>query len=254
MEKDKNLLARFNEPIDIKEFSEVKEDVNLFEDALTPEEIIAKPEVKDEEVLPFHKDPKVKRYIEKELDKRITALQERPIVPQEVITKSDEFKDVIDSFTAIIGNDSPEKVNALNSLQKALAGLDERAVKKAEDKILEIRNREIEAEKRAEKELEDAFDAIEDTFSVDLRSNSKVRKDFLSFAEKIAPKDREGNIIDYPDMLSAWETYESIKRNVPSRAKELASRSMTRPTGSEVPAQKGVGWSAVDEYLESLQN
>ena len=178
---------------------------NMFEqpkDNMFGEETI-EPKQEDEKPLPFHKDPKVLKFIEKEVAKR-TERQE----PKEPLkAEEDEFKDVIESFTAIIGNDTPEKVRALNDLQKALNGSSQKAAYLAEQKILEIKNREEEADRQAEEELENAFDEIEETYDVDLSKNHKLRSEFVSFVEKIAPKNRDGEIVDYPDMNSAWETF-----------------------------------------------
>ena len=207
--------------------------------------------IEDEKPLPFHKDPKVLKFIEKEVAKR-TERQE----PRETLkAEEDEFKDVIESFTAIIGNDTPEKVRALNDLQKALNGSSQKAASLAEQKILEIKNREEEADRQAEEELENAFDEIEETYDVDLSKNHKLRSEFVTFVEKIAPKNRDGEIVDYPDMNSAWETFSEMKRSTaqPSRAKELASRGMQRSAETSVKQEKAINWNAVDEFMDTLK-
>ena len=207
--------------------------------------------IEDEKPLPFHKDPKVLKFIEKEVAKR-TERQE----PRETLkAEEDEFKDVIESFTAIIGNDTPEKVRALNDLQKALNSSSQKAASLAEQKILEIKNREEEADRQAEEELENAFDEIEETYDVDLSKNHKLRSEFVSFVEKIAPKNRDGEIVDYPDMNSAWETFSEIKKSTvqPSRAKELASRGLQRSAETTVKQDKNINWNAVDEYMDTLK-
>lgn len=235
-------------------FLEGEDDNKLFE----PEEII-EPEEKEEveeKPLPFHKEPKIQKYLdkrEKEIEDRLLAT----IGTKKEDTSKDEFQDVITSFEGIIGNDTPEKISALNSLKKALITMDERSVRRAEEKIDEIRNRSIQEDKEAEDELESAFENIEETFDVDLTSSkaTKVRQEFVSFVEKIAPKDRSGNIIDYPDMTSAWETFSEIKKatQLPSRAKELANRSMARSTETQVQQPKKMDWNTVEEFMDTLK-
>jgi hypothetical protein len=223
------------------------------------EEEKAPEKVEEEKPLPFNKDPKIQKFIDKEISKRLAEF--KPEAPRETQSEVDSFKDVIDSFTAIVGNDTPEKIKALDALQKSLNSLDQRASQKAIQALEGIKQEELQADQKAEQELESAFDNIEKTFDVDITSNNptaiKTRKEFVSFVEKIAPKDRNGDIVDYPDMTSAWETFSAIKKSTatPSRAKELASRSMTRSaeTTSEPTIKRGgAPFANSDAFIESL--
>lgn len=247
MENEQSAVSKFLGETNENMFEQPKD--NMFGE----ETIETKPEekVEDNKPLPFHKDPKVLKFIEKEVAKR-TERQE----PRETLkTEEDEFKDVIESFTAIIGNDTPEKVRALNDLQKALNSSSQKAASLAEQKILEIKNREEEADRQAEEELDNAFDEIEETYDVDLSRNPKLRSEFVSFVEKIAPKNRDGEIVDYPDMNSAWETFSEIKKSTaqPSRAKELANRGLQRSAETTVKQEKNINWNAAEEYIDSLK-
>lgn len=213
----------------------------------------------EEKPLPFNQDPKVQKYIAKQVAK---ALAERPepVASTREAESNDDTTSVVEAFTAIIGNDTPEKVNALKSLGRALGNVDQRASQKAVEKIDEIRSREVQQDREAEQELEDAFDEIEDSYGVDITSNNsiarKTRQEFVTFVEKIAPKDRNGDIIDYPDMSSAWETFSAIKKAnaVPSRSKELASRGMARSSETPAGPQKRVTFDDADAFIESLTN
>jgi len=215
-------------------------------------------EEKEEKPLPFNKDPKIQKFIEKEISKRLENF--KPEAPSQE-KEENEFRDVIDSFTAIIGNDTPEKKNALQALERSLNNLDERASRKAIQSLENIQQQEVQADQEAEEELETAFDNIENTFDVDITSNNpiakKTRQEFVSFVERIAPKDRYGDIVDYPDMTSAWETFSEMKKSTanPSRAKELASRSMARSvetTAAPVIKRGGTSFSNSDNFIESL--
>lgn len=220
-----------------------------------PEEALdVKEEVKEEKPLPFNKDPKVQKFIEKEISKRMEAfnVEDKPVVkPQE----DDEVSDVL---VRLIGNDTPEKVQMVKEFKNILEKGTQRAKAEALAEIEARERAEIEADKQAEEELENAFDNIEETYDVDLTSNNplavKTRQEFVSFVERIAPKDRNGNVVDYPDMTSAWETFSEMKKatSTPSRAKELASRGMARSAEASSKPQERVDWNTVDSFLETL--
>jgi len=206
----------------------------------------------EEKAIPFHKDPKVQKFINKEIEKR---LRENAVYePQE---RNEEVKD--DYYERLIGNDTPEKVamirEALERDERLLLQAEERAF----NRLSQIEQEEVQADREAEDELSEAFDFIEENYGVDISSNGtqarKTREEFISFVEKIAPKNSDGEVIDYPDMQSAWETYSEIKKSntVPSRAKELANRSMARSTENTVRTPERVDWNKVEEYMDSLK-
>jgi len=210
-------------------------------------------EEKEEKPLPFNKDPKIQKFIAKEIAKGLEKYEVKE-APQ-TQGAEDEFKDVMDSLTVAIGNDTAEKVQALNAFKSALTSLDKRASEKAIAHLDEIKQREIEADREAEQELENAFETIEETYDVDFSTaiGKKTRQEFVSFVEKIAPK-RNGQIIDYPDMNSAWETFQDLKKSnpQPNRAKDLASRGMARSSGTEqVKDLKGLNFDNILEHLGS---
>jgi hypothetical protein len=227
--------------------------VDAFNQVLEPKKVEDK--IEDEKPLPFNKDPKVQRFIEKEINKRLSEVERT--APKETHTEENSFKETIDAFTNIIGNDTPEKVAALNALQRSLNSLDQRASEKAIEKLNDIRESEVQEDIDAENELNEAFDNIEDTFDVDITSNNpnavKTRQEFVSYVEKIAPKDRQGNVTDYPDMISAWETYSENKQRQPNRAKDLASRSMGRSSDAPIGNQEKVNWNSVDNFIDTLR-
>ena len=224
---------------------------NPFEQEVAPKEEVK--EVVEEKPLPFNKDPKVLRFIEKELDKRSKerGSEDKPIT-KEVPQVDDDY------YVRLIGNDTPEKV----AMIKESIARDERMLSQAEERafnrLSRVEQEKIMADKQAEEELENAFANIEETFDVDLTSNNsiakKTRQEFVSFVEKIAPKDRNGDIVDYPDMASAWETFSELKKSTatPSRAKELANRSLTRSAETTTKPEAKVGWDSADAFIESF--
>jgi hypothetical protein len=254
MDKDKTELESFLGDLSNTSSEELKPAEDPFNQIEKKEE--EEPEI--EKPLPFNKDPKVQKFIEKEISRRLADF--KPEVSRETQSEEDSFKDVIDSFTTVIGNDTPEKVSALNALKKSLSSLDQRASQKAIEQLESIRNEEVQADKEAEDELENAFDNIEETFDVDITSNNpiakKTRQEFVAFVEKIAPKDRYGDIVDYPDMNSAWETFSNIKKSTaqPNRAKDLASRGMRNSAETTSGDIKGRStFAEAERYIENLK-
>lgn len=249
----------------VKNFlGETEVEVNPFEENLKDpfvveetQEQAKEEEVAEEKPLPFHKDPKVQKFIDKEITKRMAELQ--PTETERFVRETPETDEVTDVLTRLIGNNTPEKVSMVKEFKNILEKGTQRA---KEEAIAELRAQQqelVQADIEAEQELETAFDSIEETFNVDISSNSplakKTRQEFVSFVEKIAPKDRNGDIVDFPDMISAFETYQDMKRSTaqPSRAKELANRGMARSTETTVAPQKNMTWNEVDNYIETLK-
>lgn len=214
-------------------------------------------EGKEEKPLPFHKDPKVQKYIEKEISERLANFKPEPA--KEAQPQADTRMDEV--LTRIIGNDTPEKIQGIKDMKDLLTGLTGKAKAEAIAELEARQNEALEADREAERELENAFDNIEESYDVDLTSRNplavKLRQEFVSYVERIAPKDRNGDIKDYPDMNAAWEDFSERRKLTaqPNRAKELASRSMARSaeagSGTTIPVNKHA-FQRSDEFLESL--
>ena len=137
--------------------------------------------------------------------------------------------------------------------------MDRRASEKAIAHLEEIRQNEVEEDRKAEEELDNALVGIEESFNVDITSNAplakKTRQEFLSYVEKIAPKDRDGDVVAYPDMTAAWEEFQEKKKSTaqPNRAKELASRGLNRSVETNVKPQERITWNKVDEMLDTMK-
>lgn len=256
MEKDqavKDFLGEFGGQKEPNPFEENLKDPFAQEETVeeTPVE-----EIKEEKPLPFNKDPKVQKFIEKEISKRMADF--KPDIREVAVEKGDDK--VTDVLTRLIGNDTPEKKSMINEFKDILGNLKGEARAEALAEIEARSNAEKQADIAAEQELETAFENIEESYDVDISSNSpvakKTRQEFITFVEKIAPKDRNGQVVDYPDMNSAWETFSEMKKSSQQSnpAKGIAARSMAR--SSEAPANvpsKRTDWNAVDQYMDSLK-
>lgn len=216
------------------------------------EEPVVKEE-KEEKPLPFHEDPKVKRYIEKEvakLTRNLTPTQEAQF-REEVSDKPD----LVDAFTKIIGNDTAEKVNALNLLKETIEGI--RSEARSATEMLEAERR---ADYEAEAELDKGFDDIENDFDVDITSNDpqarKTRNEFIDFIKRVAPKNEYGEVVEYPDFHETFSLFQETRKKTPvaNRAKDLAARSMERGgDASAPPVPDDTSWKGVEKFFAKLK-
>jgi hypothetical protein len=233
-----------------------KPDTDVFGDKIVETEV---PEAgKEEKTLPFHKDPKVQRYVEREIAKRIkdVKLPEPKESARETIKESDSL---LEAFAIIVGNDTPEKKMALDKLARGLSERDEKTYKRAVGEFQTIQNAEIERDKAAQKELNQGFEDIEEEYEVDLTSNTpqakKMRIDFSDFILRIAPKDSDGSPTGYPDMIQAFDLFRerATKKPATNKAKELASRGMERSgDASNAKPSGAITWDTVDKMMSKM--
>ncbi len=213
----------------------------------------------DSKPLPFHKDPKVLRFIEKEVGKRISQNQPAQEFRPSQQTETDEVTAVLER---IIGNDTPEKQQGVRDLRKVLGNMEEKAAQAAVSRLDAQEQEQLEQERAVQAQLDDSFEEIEETFNVDLSSNTaqarKNRSEFVDYVRKIAPKDENGEVSSFPDLPAAWEEFqERSKRAAPtnSQAKALASRGVARSTDTSViPAQTKKDWKSLDKIFSNFSS
>lgn len=251
MNEENNAVSNF--------LNEVSEPRDIFKEE--PEQGEATEEVVEEKALPFHRDPKVQKYVEKQVEK---ALSSRTFAEKSasVEATSSDVEDVIAAFTEIVGNDTPEKVRALKALEKTLQGSDERASKKAIEQFQlqqkEAITQQAQAEEQAQEELDNYFDEIEDVYGVDLSSNTtsakQMRSQFIDYVRKIAPKDASGEVSAFPDLVASFEVFqEQVKRAPATRAKEFANRGIARSGDTTATVPPGRSWKDVDKFFDTLK-
>lgn len=223
----------------------------------TPKEEVIEEE---EKPVPFHKDQKVQKYVDRQIAKALDAFkpQERSATSEFKEAVSSDVEDVVKAFSTIIGNDTPEKVKALETLKKTLEGSDERASKKAIERFKEQAQEAEQARAKEDaaalEELNIGFEQIEDEYGVDLTADTKSRAAFMEYLRKVSHKNAEGEVDHFADIPSAWEEFQEKNKRIsqPTRAKQLAARGMTRSTeASAVPT--GKSWKDVDKYFDSLK-
>lgn len=224
----------------------------------TEEEPVVETEEVEEEKIPYHKDPKVQKFIEKEIEKRMPQVQPTIEKPVEVTPEEDPLVDVLNR---VIGNDTPEKIQAIKDFKKALDSRDTNTRAEALKEIDARVNEEKQAEQEAHNELVKGFEDIEDTFKVDITSDKeiaqKTRGEFVDFIKRIAPKDADGQVSEYPDLKESFKLFQDIQKGTaqpkPNRAKELANRSSARSNDASVVQENtDKSWNAVEKWFGKL--
>lgn len=248
-----NKEDEFHKQDELDLFGENKEEEKPTEDTTEPEE-----EEMEEKPLPFHKDPKIQRYVQREIAKALEGQTPRQVVQAtEKVDESQSEDELIAAFTQIIGNDTPEKQHALRML--------ERGLKKIEEKALSAKHEiemERQAEAEAERELVTGLAQIEDNYDVDITSTTpqakKLRTEFIEFVERIAPKDEYGNVKEYPDFESSFELFRQINTRPTTgsdKAKQLAARSMARSSDAQLAMKpQGNSWSDIERFFSKLED
>ncbi len=242
----------------------VKDDSDPLEDNKVGTESVKDDEVKDkseedaDEKVPFHKNPKLQRYIEKEIGKRIKDIQPsaKETFVKDVGAEADELTETL---IEIIGNDTPQKVAAVKKFRSQLEGLKESGAERALAQLREQAEAETQAEAEAVEEISNAFDAIEEEYGVDLTSNTvqakKERNDFIDFVKRVSPKDSNGDVVQYPDFDETWKLFQSTRKPAENkRAKDLAARGVARSTDASAAPTTGKSWKDVDRIFSKINN
>lgn len=234
--------------------NEVTESRELFKEEETEQDVIEEQD-KEEKPLPFNKDPKVQKYIERQVEK---AIKDKTPTAAQTFKKEVDDINLPDSFVRLIGNDTQEKIDVLKDMSKYFSTLKGEARQEFLDDMKAQEQAKAQADQKAQEELENAFEEIEENYSVDLSSNTvsakQLRAQFIEHVRRVAPKDENGEVAMFPDMLGAFEDFqEKSKRPTATRAKELANRGLTRSGDTASASPTGRSWKDVDRFLDKLK-
>lgn len=157
---------------------------------------------------------------------RLEALTEAQKFTRETTPSSYEEK-----AKRIYGTETPEQAAATELLLASLKEAKEEAKNEALAALRAERQSEQDEVAKEEKTLDSMIEEIEDETGLTL--DPQTQKAFFTYLEKLSPKDSQGNILAYADHHAVWEEMQSRKEKAQNtRAKELASRSMTRTGAS----------------------
>lgn len=231
--------------------NDVTEPKDIFREETSTED--TEIEDKEEKHVPFHKDPKVQKYVEKQIEK---ALKDRPSAEQSFKREVEDIT-LPASFVNLVGNDTPEKVQVLKDLSNYFGGLKGEARKEFLAEMKAQEQAKVDADTKAQEELDNYFDEIEETYNVDLTSKSasakQLRAGFIEWVRKIAPKDEHGEVAAFPDLVASFEEFQEKNKRPASRAKELANRGMTRSNDTTTATPQGRTWKDVDRFFDKLK-
>lgn len=181
-------------------------------------------------------EPKPRNRRERRLEAKLEAERQSAIELAnrlQALTEAQQSRAGDDYLTAverIYGTESPEAREAGQILKTALQQIKEEAKREALEAVNETRELETKAVRDAEERLDTMVDEIADEFGVDLTPEQEA--DFFRLMERMSPKDRNGNIVEYADHFAVWEVYESRMQRTDPTAKTLAARSMTTSAGA----------------------
>ncbi len=223
---------------------------------LVPEEKEVVVEEDEQKPVDFHKDPRVQRFIEKQVDKRLKDF--KPEVIREQV-KEDRLN-LPDSFVRLVGNDTPEKQQVLKDLSSYFGTLKGEARQEFLQEMQEQQQAEVQRDNEVLQELNEGFEEIEDTHGVDLSSSTpaaqKTRAAFVDYLKKVSHKDTNGEVDQFADIPAAWEEFQAKQVRSATRAKTLASRSIgSSQAVSESPQQgRDYSWKGVEKFFSTLKN
>lgn len=211
--------------------------VDVLEQPLNPEEPAKEPEVQvDPEEEVGELKPRNRR--EKRLMKKLQEERESSMFLAGKLEAREDAKRSLDSeerdylgdVERIYGTDTPEARLATDLFKKALVGLREDAEERAVQRMQDLRKKEIEAERKAEAELDEIVEELEDTHNVTL--TEPQRTSYFKLLERMSPKDEHGRVTDYADPEAVWDIFKErlTARRSPeaTRAKDLSARAMVQ--------------------------
>ncbi len=236
--KPKSAMEQFLSDIPVANQQEGKD---VFEQSLTgtTEEVVAPETTETTETADEPRKNRQHRRLEQKLQaerEANIALTERVKTLSEVQKFAQATEGTVDADLIRLYGDT----EAGRAAAKLTQGLLEKNKTQAREEALELfqkqqaeANKEVESNKQ---ELETMLEDIEDEFNVDITSDTpasrKARQGFYSLLEKMSPKDKEGQVVDFADPIAVWEMYQLQNKPDNNRAKDLSARTMVRSGAS----------------------
>lgn len=206
------------------------------------------PKAEDGEVATPEKDDEPrKNRRHRRLEQQLTSEREARIAAEARAEAVSEFGARVQDNTVderLLRMYGPEHIEAaklhMELLTDYAAKAEEQAIRKMEERAANAAQEAKAFEVKIDQELE----AIEDEYDVDVTSDSpaarKTRRELLELVQKLSPKDADGLVSDFADFGEVWELYQSKAqaKPAPTRAKEIAARSMENGSVGAPPAPK----------------
>ena len=227
---------------------EVGNDLDLF-----PQEEEVKEVAEDaEKRIPYFKDEKVQRFIQREIKKGLEGNKSSEQNFKEEVSQGEpKFMSSLEKLT---GNDTPEKIQFLKDFKEDWGSMSKQAKQQAMKEILEAQqeaeqNEQVELEEAVD-ELDEGRDEIESHFGKPL--TEKQWEGYKDYLLDIEPK---GGYQEYPDFIKTFDYFRKVNSRSNATAKTLASRGMERSApASNQEAPKGNSWKDWEAEKEKLLN
>jgi hypothetical protein len=212
---------------------EAGKEESIFDKPLTVEAPESKEEAPDEEQIKKNRYTRRREAEAQRLRDENLQLNERVKVLSELGKFKEEVgDDPLKKVEAIYGTDTAEKLAATNLLKEALADVKRQAKEETMSALGAKEVEETEAQKEADDEVDGFLEAADDE-GLDIEDEN-TRKGLLTLMERMSSKYNDGNVKEFADPEAVIETYKELqKRSGSGRAKDLASRSMTRSGESQ---------------------
>lgn len=165
------------------------------------------------------------------------ALNERVKELAEIVEgfKKSSASPLEDKFKQVFGDDE-RGVLLTKNFAEIMQSVKQEAKLEALQEIESRSSLEKDQEKVYSDQVDQEFEYLEDTYGVDLSSDSqkavKTRNEFIDFMIDISPKDENGDIVEYADFDAGFKAFSKTQTKPESRNKELAARTMTNSHSS----------------------
>jgi len=157
----------------------------------------------------------------------------------EALTEAQKFRnsedeaDYLKAVERIYGTQTPESIEATELLKATLKNVERAATERAIEALRAEQFQEENAVIEEEQNLDSMIDDLEEEYGISM--DEDTQKGFFTLLEKLSPKDRNGNVIEYADHHAVWEEYQVRRERMAgnsNRARDLASRSVVRSGAS----------------------
>jgi hypothetical protein len=244
-----NIMAKETEDEFLAGLNPTEQPLGVDSGELFPEEHVV--EEKEEEI-PFHRNEKAQRYINKMVEKRLKDFKpsSEQTFKQEVGANDDKL---VSALTRLVGNDTDEKRAVLADMKSALDERDERASQKAYERLQTM---QVESEQQEQAELVEAVDELEEGREEIEEHYGKelTERQWNGYKEFLLDIEPKGGYQEYPDFLKTFDKFKGLNSRSNATAKSLASRGMERSSISNTEAPKGGSWKDFEAVKEQLLN
>lgn len=238
----------------LKDIEQNEKSIGILEEPLIPEkETVPSLEPEDKNIGNLEPSNRRERRLLRQLEQereaaRFMAGKLEAITETQKATGEDPFE----AIDRLYGTDTPEGRAATELLKGVLKNVQSTAEERAYNRFLEDREQSVQAVAEEENYLDEMLDDVQDTFNVNFTPEQESQ--YFQLMERMSPKDRNGNIVEYADPYAVYEVFAERSQRTMSnnRAKDLSNRSMVQGTASDVPTNNGTDAATIELLRQIL--